>query len=124
MKEIESDVKESLTTQGTPSSGLNDSPCSSSFSRFDESWKKEVIKMPKSAIVDLLKKVCGDRDHAKDCYINLHNAVLVTIMENLHLADGNNCTLKILKDAIDFELPPENDLGDAPLPENAGKKGK
>ena len=64
--------------------------------------------MPKSAIVDLLKKVCGDRDHAKDCYINLHNAVLATIMENLHLADGDVCTLKILKDAIDFELPPEN----------------
>ena len=80
MKKTESDVKESLTTQGTPSSGLNDSPCPPSFSRFDESWKKEVMKMPKSEIVDLLKKVCGDRDHAKDCYINLHNAVLVTIM--------------------------------------------
>ena len=76
-------------------------------SYLEESWTKEVMHWPKSEIVDLLKKVCGDRDHAKDCYINLHNAVLATIMENLHLADGDVCTLKILKDAIDFELPPE-----------------
>lgn len=31
-----------------------------------------------------------------------------TIIENLHLADGEQCTLKKLKDAIGFEISPEN----------------
>jgi hypothetical protein len=39
----------------------------------------------------------------------LQEQVRLTIMENLHLADGDNCTLKRLKDAIGFSLDsPEN----------------
>jgi hypothetical protein len=96
-------------TQLQSGSGSDALPCSPSFSRFDESWKKEVMKLTKSQIVDLLKKVCGDRDHAKDHYIALHNEVRETLMENLHLADGDVCTLKRLKDAIGFDLDsPEN----------------
>ena len=34
----------------------------------------------------------------------LRSAIRETIMENLHLADGDVCTLKRLKDAIGFEL--------------------
>jgi hypothetical protein len=32
-------------------------------------------------------------------------AIQETLMENLHLADGDVCTLKRLKDAIGFSLP-------------------
>jgi hypothetical protein len=38
-------------------------------------------------------------------YDSLKMAVTQTIMENLNLADGDQCTLKRLKDAIRFELP-------------------
>jgi len=34
---------------------------------------------------------------------NLRKAVKITLKENCHLADGDNCTLKILKDEIGFE---------------------
>ena len=34
----------------------------------------------------------------------LRHQIREIIMENLHLADGDNCTLKRLKDAISFEL--------------------
>jgi hypothetical protein len=40
--------------------------------------------------------------------IELHSAIRETIMDNLHLADGDKCTLKRLKDVIKFKLPPEN----------------
>jgi hypothetical protein len=33
----------------------------------------------------------------------LRHQIHETIMENLHLADGDNCTLKRLKDAINFD---------------------
>ena len=39
----------------------------------------------------------------------LTDAIHETLMENLHLADGEVCTLKRLKDAIGFQLPPEKD---------------
>lgn len=45
-----------------------------------------------------------ERDHEE-----LREQVRLTIMENLHLADGDNCTLKRLKDAIGFELSPETE---------------
>ena len=35
----------------------------------------------------------------------LREEVRLTLMENLHLADGDVCTLKRLKDAIHFQLP-------------------
>ena len=34
----------------------------------------------------------------------LREKIRLTIIENLHLADGDDCTLKRLKDAIDFDL--------------------
>ena len=37
----------------------------------------------------------------------LAEAIYKTIMENLHLTDGDDCTLKRLKDVIQFELPNE-----------------
>ena len=33
-------------------------------------------------------------------YSDLRKAVIETIQENKHLADGDNCTLKRLKDAV------------------------
>lgn len=38
-------------------------------------------------------------------------AIRTTIAENLHLADGEICTLKKLKDAIGYESPPETVKG-------------
>ena len=35
---------------------------------------------------------------------DLREEVRQTLMENLHLADGDTCTLKRLKDAIGFEM--------------------
>lgn len=40
--------------------------------------------------------------------VELHSAIRETIMENPHLADGHNCTLKKLKGVIKFQLPAEN----------------
>jgi flagellar biosynthesis chaperone FliJ len=37
----------------------------------------------------------------------LAEAIHETLMQNLHLADGDDCTLKRLKDSIQFELPNE-----------------
>jgi hypothetical protein len=37
----------------------------------------------------------------------LVEAIHETLMQNLHLADGDDCTLKRLKDSIRFELPNE-----------------
>ena len=39
----------------------------------------------------------------------LESEIRATITENLHLADGDECTLKRLKDVIDFQLPPESE---------------
>jgi len=38
-------------------------------------------------------------------YRELLEAIHSTIAENLHLADGDDCTLKRLKDVIKFKLP-------------------
>lgn len=67
------------------------------------------------------------KESAEECYRankslfdernKLRNAIRDTIMENLHLADGDVCTLKRLKDAIGFELPPENAWAVAPPPQ-------
>ena len=38
---------------------------------------------------------------------SLELAIRTTIEQNLHLADGDDCTLKRLKDVIQFELPNE-----------------
>jgi hypothetical protein len=79
-----------------------------------------------SRIADLVGQLVGlerERDAAQWCHekcfedrkriikeLNtLQEQVKLTIMENLHLADGDNCTLKRLKDAIGFSLDsPDN----------------
>ncbi|CAB4158688.1 hypothetical protein UFOVP736_62 [uncultured Caudovirales phage] len=46
----------------------------------------------------------------QDKLAELREQVRLTIMENLHLADGDVCTLKRLKDSINFDLDSqEND---------------
>lgn len=40
---------------------------------------------------------------ARHCVKNLEQAILETIEDNLHLADGENCTLASLKRAIDYD---------------------
>lgn len=47
----------------------------------------------------------GARDRWMTEALQLREAIRETIMENLGLADGDICTLKRLKDAINFELP-------------------
>jgi regulator of replication initiation timing len=42
--------------------------------------------------------------HAKIEIAELRHQIRETIMENLHLADGDKCTLRRLKDAISFKL--------------------
>jgi hypothetical protein len=66
-------------------------------------------------------KLERERDAAKrmwsihqDKLAELREQVRLTIMENLHLADGDVCTLKRLKDAIGFELPLENTTAQPP----------
>lgn len=50
----------------------------------------------------------------------LRHQIRETLMENLHLADGDVCTLKRLKDAISFEL---EDSWESPndIPRNASE---
>ena len=72
----------------------------------------------KSDITFMLKRACLARDSHKEGhkdawekYQELREQVRITIMENLHLADGEVCTLKRLKDSIGFDLDsPENKL--------------
>jgi hypothetical protein len=53
--------------------------------------------------IDLLRKeLASEQEKALDWFIEFHalkNAVDETLEENRHLADGDNCTLKKLKDA-------------------------
>ena len=50
--------------------GRRPSPCSPSFVPFDEAWKKEVLKLPKSAIVDALRKVGQEKLAIEDAMVN------------------------------------------------------
>jgi len=59
----------------------------------------------------LAKKMERERNLADDALkyaaieiAELRHQIRETIMENLHLADGDDCTLLRLKDAISFEL--------------------
>jgi len=69
----------------------------------------------------MVEKLMSERNRAKSWSVLQHNRILdlegiirETILSNLHLADGDNCTLKLLKYAISFELPPENVQVDLP----------
>lgn len=66
---------------------------------------------------EFARKLERERDQARrmwsiyqDKLAELREEVRITIMENLHLADGDVCTLKRLKDTIRFDLRdhPEN----------------
>jgi predicted RNase H-like nuclease (RuvC/YqgF family) len=53
---------------------------------------------------------CGDHCQRPACKTRreakaMRAAIQETLMENLHLADGDVCTLKRLKDVIGFSLP-------------------
>ena len=57
--------------------------------------------------VELAERLECERNKATAEAARLREEIRLTIMENLGLADGDVCTLKRLKDAINFELPPE-----------------
>jgi hypothetical protein len=73
-------------------------------------------------LIDRHNDMLRERDIARrmwsihqDKLAELREQVRLTIMENLHLADGDVCTLKRLKDSISFDLDsPENAGSDAP----------
>jgi hypothetical protein len=59
----------------------------------------------------MVEKLMAERNRAKAHSIRQHarigeleSVIRETLMENLHLADGDVCTLKRLKDAIGFDL--------------------
>jgi hypothetical protein len=69
----------------------------------------------------MVEKLMDERNRAQSHSIRQHDrikelesVIRETIMQNLHLADGDVCTLKRLKDAIDFDLDsPENAKSDS-----------
>lgn len=67
-----------------------------------------------AALYSLSEHIEDEQSQVKACIKDgadrlamLFDAIYLTITENLHLADGDVCTLKRLKDAINFELAPE-----------------
>jgi uncharacterized protein (DUF433 family) len=72
----------------------------------ETAWDNEIIDaVPQKKCVNNL---LADRFSASSkilaaAYRDLHKAVHDTITENLHLADGDECTLKRLKDAIKYD---------------------
>lgn len=67
-----------------------------------------------AALYSLSEHIEDEQSQVKACIKDgaerlgmLFDAIYLTITENLHLADGDVCTLKRLKDAINFELVPE-----------------
>jgi hypothetical protein len=85
----------------------------------------EVFLCTRVSVEDLIARhnqMLTERDEARriwsvhqDKLAELREHVRLTIMENLHLADGDVCTLKRLKDAISFDLDsPENSQAHPP----------
>lgn len=102
-------------TAGSPSS---DTPETDALRQklWGKGWSDSYMTMMSHA-----NKLERERDAAKrmwsihqDKLAELREQVRLTIMENLHLADGDVCTLKRLKDAIGFELPLENTTAQPP----------
>ena len=82
---------------------------------------KELESLP----VEWKHRYLGMDQHARELeneIAELRHQIWGTIMENLHLADGSDCTLKRLKDAISFELEDsyENDQEQS-MPDRKGK---
>jgi hypothetical protein len=100
---------------------MNDTPTPET----DEQLELERITAPwtEHVLADFARQLERERNAALWCHekcfedrkriikeLNiLREQVRLTIMKNLHLADGDNCTLKGLKDAIGFSLDsPDN----------------
>jgi hypothetical protein len=67
-----------------------------------------------AALYSLSEHIENEQSQVKACIKDgaerlamLFDAIYLTLTENLHLADGDVCTLKRLKDAINFEPIPE-----------------
>lgn len=72
----------------------------------------DICQRPNCVLRREIKAVTEQRDR-------LAEAIRLTLMENLHLADGDQCTLKCLKDAIGFDL---DSLENASLSHGEGEK--
>jgi hypothetical protein len=89
------------TPENAAESGLRLTTCSPSSDtpRMDKAAYEATTRTVGKWIVPLAKA-----QHIERELQNLWEQVRLTIMENLHLADGDVCTLKRLKDAIRFDL--------------------
>lgn len=70
-------------------------------------WRRGDSSLPMpdpKKIGDSLESACAAIEKLDAEILSLRACVRLTIMENLHLADGENCTLKRLKKAIGFKL--------------------
>jgi hypothetical protein len=74
-------------------------------------WNNAGDRVQEFVLADVARELERGRDEARrmwsihqDKLAGLREEVKLTIMENLHLADGDVCTLKRLKDAIGFDL--------------------
>ena len=66
------------TTKSPPSPGAT---CSPSFVPFDATWKKEVMKLPKLAIVDMYRKTCQQKlALAEECVEAKKTAVIMAML--------------------------------------------
>lgn len=54
---------------------------------------------------ETIQELSARLEKAERDALRLCEAIRETLMENRHLADGDVCTLKKLKDAIHFEFP-------------------
>lgn len=73
-------------------------------------WRRgdDGIEQPEPALIGLaIENACLGLEYFRWKVDELESAVEDFIIGNLHLADGDNCTLKPLKDLIKFELPNE-----------------
>ena len=70
-----------------------------------DALRKEHSEYHLTFLGDEFRRLAQKLERERDA---LREAILETIMQNLHLADGDACTLKRLKDAIGFELPENN----------------
>jgi hypothetical protein len=123
------DTPKETQPQQPSGKGLDDAICSlSSFIGFaaTKDFRKRIIaaRPDLKARAPMVEKLMAERNRAQAHSIRQHarikeleSVIRETILENLHLADGDVCTLKRLKDAIGFDLDsPENAQGEAQPP--------
>jgi thymidylate kinase len=74
----------------------------------ETAWDNEIIDawQQKKCVNNLLAdRYAASAAILAAAYRELQEAIHSTIAKNLHLADGDDCTLKRLKDIIKFKLP-------------------